>query len=98
MAFFGYVLIGLFSLLRITGAAALIWSLVFSIRMTFQYQETGVAYSRPTLWNPMNAMLRPSLLSVAGRRSRQLELRGVLVFLAAYAGAGCFALAVKIFG
>jgi hypothetical protein len=37
MVFFGYVLIGLFWGLCITGAAALIWSLALSIRMTFRF-------------------------------------------------------------
>jgi hypothetical protein len=94
---FGYALIGLFVGLWITCAVSLIWALVFSIRMTFQFEERGVAYSRATLWNPMNAMLRPDLPNDAGRRSRRLALRGLLVFLVAFAGAGCFGLVVKFF-
>jgi hypothetical protein len=95
MAVWGYALVGLFVGLCAMGVGALIWALFFSVRMTFQFEQRGVAYSRAALWNPMNAMLRPDLLNEAGRRSRRLALRGLVVFAAAYVCAGGFALAVK---
>jgi hypothetical protein len=95
MAVWGYVLVGLFVGLCAVGAGALIWALFFSVRMTFQFEQKRVAYSRATLWNPLNAMLRPDLLSEAGRRSRRFALRGLAVFAAAYVCACGFALAVK---
>jgi hypothetical protein len=96
MAVWGYALVGFFGGLCAVGAGALIWTLFFSVRMTFQFEQKGVAYSRATLWNPLNAMLRPDLLSEAGRRSRRLALRGLVVFAAAYVCAGGFALVVKL--
>lgn len=98
MTVLGYALVGLFAGLCAVGAGALIWALFFSVRMTFQFEQRGVAYSRATLWNPMNAMVRPDLLSEAGRRSRRLALRGLLVFAAAYVCAGAFGLVVKFMG
>ena len=97
MVVLGDVLIGLFIILWLTGACSLVWALIFAIRMTFQFQEKGVAYSKATLWNPMNAMLRPSLLSDAGRRSRTRALRGSLVFLGAFVVLGCLGLVAKIY-
>lgn len=90
----GYLLVGLFVGLCVAGAGALIWTIVLSMRMTFQFQENDVAYSRVTLWSPMNGMLRPDLLSEAGKRSRRLALRGLLVFGVAYMCAGAFAFAI----
>jgi hypothetical protein len=90
----GYLLVGLFVGLCVAGAGALIWTIVLSIRMTSQFQAKDVAYSRATLWNPMNGILRPDLLSEAGQRSRRLALRGLLVFGVAYMCAGAFALAI----
>lgn len=97
MVVLGDVLIGLFVALWLTAASSLLWALVFAIRMTFQSQSRGVAYSKATLWNPMNAMFQPSLLSDAGRRSRTRALRGLLVFLVAFAVLGCFGLVVKLY-
>ena len=97
MVVLGYALAALFSGLSVTGMVAWIWSMVFFVRMTFPFQDKRVAYSRDTLWNPMSAVLRPSLLSEAGQRSRKLALRGVLVFLSACFGGRCFALAANIF-
>ncbi|TBR40593.1 MULTISPECIES: hypothetical protein [Dyella] len=95
MTTLGYTLVTTFAALCIVGAGALIWALFFSIRMTFQFEQRGVAYSRATLWNPMNAILRPALLSDAGRQSRRLALKGLLVFAAAYVCAGALGLAIK---
>lgn len=96
MTVFGYALVGMFAVLCAIGAGALIWAVFFSIRMTFQFKQRGIAYSRATLWNPLNAMVRPDLLSEAGHRSRRLALRGLLVFVGAYVCAGGFALAIKL--
>ena len=98
MTVLGDALVGLFGGLCAVGAGALIWALFFSVRMTFQFEQRGVAHSRATLWNLMNAMVRPDLLSDAGRRSRRLALRGLFVFAAAYVSAGAFGLAVKFMG
>ena len=98
MTVLGYALAGLFAGLCAVGAGALIWALFFSVRMTFQFERRGGAHSRVTLWNPMNAMVRPDLLSEAGRRSRRLALRGLLLFAAAYVCAGAFGLVVKFIG
>lgn len=74
MLILGYVLNGLFGMLCVVGFGAMLWALAFAIRMAFQFQDKTSRYSRATLWNPMNAMLRPDLLSDAGRRSRKLAL------------------------
>lgn len=43
----------------------------------------GVAlWSRTTLWNPANALLRPELLTDEGRLYRERCLRALLVFVA----------------
>jgi hypothetical protein len=98
MAALVYTLVGLFAVLCAVGAGALIWAVFFSIRMAFQIEQQRVALSRVTMWNPMNAIVRPELLSEAGRRSRRCVLGGLLVFGVAYMCAGAFALSVKLMG
>ncbi|GLQ49340.1 hypothetical protein ACFFJT_20480 [Dyella flava] len=98
MAVVGYVLAGLFTALWLTGAVALIWAMVFAIRMTFQFKQAGLAYSRATLWNPMNAVFRPDLLSEEGQKSRRFAIAGFVVFLAACACIGGLALTAKLWG
>jgi hypothetical protein len=45
----------------------------------------------------MNAMLRPSLLSDAGGRSRMFALKGLSVFSMAFVVAGWLGLVVKFY-
>jgi hypothetical protein len=96
MTVVGYLLIGLFVALCVIAAGGFIWTVASGIRMTSQFKEPDARYSRSTLWNPMNAMFSPHLLNEAGLRSRRSALRGLMVFFAAYACAGCFALVMKL--
>jgi hypothetical protein len=88
----------IFAACLITGIVAFVYSFVFSIRMVFQFKERGVAYSAATLWNPMNAMFRPELLSADGQRSRRIALKGLLIFLLAWVCGAGIAIGLKIWG
>jgi hypothetical protein len=88
----------IFAASLITAIVAFVYSFVFSIRMMFQFKERGIAYSTATLWNPMNAMFRPELLSAAGQRSRQIALKGLLIFLLAWVCCAGIAVGVKFWG
>jgi RHS repeat-associated protein len=62
--------------------ASIIWMIVFSIRLLFQFSDSKDAFSRRTLWNPLNAIINPRVLSDEGLKSRRRVLQGCLVFLA----------------
>lgn len=70
---------------------SLIWSIFFMVKMGFQFKNPGDAFSRKTIWNPLNVLFTPVLLSTSGLRSRRLFIFGVMAFstsitLAAVAG------------
>jgi hypothetical protein len=78
------VLIAIFFVSWLTAAISWLWTVVFAIRVLFQYREKGVALSRRTLFNPLNAMVKPELLTEEGQQSRQKSINGIRVFLIAW--------------
>jgi uncharacterized membrane protein YfcA len=77
----GQSLLFLFIASWIIALAAIIFALFFSIRMIFQLKDAKDKFSRKTLWNPMNAMIRPELLSDKGVISRRYALICLFVFI-----------------
>jgi hypothetical protein len=56
----------------------------------FKYSRD--AFSRRTLWNPMNVLLTPGLLTERGKMLRRHVGYGAIVFVACLAFAGTMAL------
>lgn len=76
-----HVLVVAFVLACIAGIACFLWTVFFLIRMGFQFSNTKDTFSAQTLWNPLNALFSPELLSDGGRHSRRLLLMGALGFV-----------------
>jgi hypothetical protein len=77
----------LFLALCLVGAAAWLWTLVCVVAAMCNFRNVGDAFSRRTLWNPMNGLLFPDLLTGRGKRLRRYAGYGLSVFI------GCLALA-----
>ncbi len=54
---------------------------VYGVKAVRQPRPGVRLWSRATLWNPANALLRPELLTEQGRRHRSRCLRALLVFV-----------------
>jgi hypothetical protein len=72
-------------------AASLVWAVVAGIRMLFHFKDPADRYSGKTLWNPLNALVMPHLLTEQGLRLRRHVGRALLTAL-------CCWLAGAIFG
>jgi hypothetical protein len=96
MLILSYVLGAIFVVLCLIGAASVLWVIFFSVRMMFQFSNADVAFSRRTLWNPMNAIVNPGTLSPEGLASRKKVLRGVIAFVLSVALAGCIAVLFQL--
>lgn len=75
-----YVIIATFVVACTTGIGCFFWSVFFLIKMGFQFVDPVDAFSVRTLWNPLNALFSPALLSLEGRRSRRFLFMGALGF------------------
>jgi hypothetical protein len=71
----------------VAGIVCFIWSAIFLVRMGFQISDPKNAFSARTLWNPLNALFSPELLSQAGQRSRRLFFLGLFGFVLSIAAA-----------
>jgi hypothetical protein len=76
----GHVLILLFIASWLAGFVAIILVFFFSIRMIFQFKNLRDSFSQKTLWNPMNAIVNPGLLSEKGMASRRYALKALVAF------------------
>lgn len=85
------VLVVLFVAACIVGIICFLWATFFLIRLGFQFLEPRDAFSARTLWNPLNAVFSPELLSPGGRNSRRLFFVGALGFVLSIASAFCVA-------
>lgn len=92
----GYVVTAIFVMCCGVGIISLLWSLYHSIRLIFQFSDPGNAFSRRTLWNPMNAIFNPVLLNPEGLNSRRKVLCGFLIFAISFLGAGGIAVVLKL--
>jgi hypothetical protein len=88
---FGKLIIFTFVACCVLGLFSVLWVIVFSIKIIFELSDSKDAFSRRTLWNPLNAIFSPSLLSESGIKSRANIFRGLVVFSAALLGAACIA-------
>lgn len=82
-----HVLAATFVAACIVGIGCFLWTTFFLIRMGFQFSDSKDAFSARTLWNPLNAMFSPRLLSPEGRQSRRLLFIGALGFVLSIATA-----------
>ena len=96
MLILSYVLGAIFVALCLVGAVSVLWVIFFSVRMAFQFSDSKDAFSRKTMWNPMNAIMNPDVLSPEGLVSRKRALRGGLIFILAFAVAGCIAVIFQV--
>jgi len=85
------VLAAVFVALCLIGVVSILWVIFFSVRMMFQFSDSNVAFSKRTLWNPMNAIINPGTLSPEGLVSRKRVLRGSIAFVVSLALVGCIA-------
>lgn len=74
---------------------SIIWMIVFSIRLLFQFSDSKGAFSRRTLWNPLNAIINPSVLNAEGLKSRRRVLQGAVAFLISLVLGGSIAIAIQ---
>ncbi len=77
--------------MRVSIAFGALWTLAFvswfavvayGLKAVRQPRPGVRVWSRATLWNPMNMLLRPELLTEQGQRYRKSCLRALLVFVA----------------
>lgn len=71
---------------------AVLWTLFCVIAATFNFKDADDAFSRRILWNPMNGLLFPELLTERGKQLRRYAGYGLSVFLACLAFAGLMVL------
>lgn len=84
-------LVVLFIAACIVGILCFLWATFFLIRLGFQFSDPRDAFSARTLWNPLNAVFSPEILSPGGRNSRRLFFIGVLGFVLSIVLAFCVA-------
>lgn len=75
-----HLLVVAFVVACVVGIICFLWTAFFLIRMGFQFSDSRDAFSARTLWNPLNALFSPALLSPEGRHSRRLLFMGALGF------------------
>lgn len=97
MTFVGYIFVCIFVLLCGTAAISALWTVVFSILMVLNFSKSESAFSTRTLWNPMNVIFSPELLSDKGRQFRKLTLRGLVFFVASMLMGGAMGVVIVIF-
>lgn len=96
MLIFSWIISAAFVGLCCIGMASILWVMFFSIRIMFQFKNSADAFSRKTLWNPLNAIFNPDVLSERGLGSRRRIFRGLLVFLFSFVLSGAIALILKV--
>lgn len=80
----------------IAGAGFWILALVSAFGVMRQFKSSSDRFSKRTLWNPLNALTAPSLLTEKGLKWRHRVFIGVLGFLGCLAGAGLSILLLKL--
>lgn len=65
------ILLSLFVIDFVLGVASSLWVLIAGVRMMWHFKSPADAFSRKTLWNPMNALLAPDLLTPRGLTLRR---------------------------
>ena len=65
------------------GLASWFAILIYGIKAIRRTREGVSLWSRETLWNPVNVLLRPALLTQEGRTYRRRCFTAVIVFLMA---------------
>ena len=86
----------LFVVLWAIPALSIAWIMAASILLMREFKCSSNRYSRKTLWNPMNALLLPSLLTERGLRIRKSIGRACIVLLAGLTLIASLLLCLKI--
>ena len=84
-----------FLLSCITGALSVIWAVISAVRMTWQFKSSSDRFSKKTIWNPMNALLFPNLLTEKGLGLRRQVGYALALFAGCLVVAGGIALLAK---
>lgn len=74
----------------------LLWALYSAFRATREYKNPSDRYSRKTLFNPMNGLLMPGLLTERGLKHRKQVGRGIAVAAGCWFLAGIVTLVVQL--
>ena len=85
-----------FLLICLFGAACIIWALISAIRLIGHFKSLEDRFSSKTLWNPLNALLSPDLLTDKGLHLRRQVGYAVVFFLASLACAFLVGMAAKL--
>jgi hypothetical protein len=91
-----HVLVYVFIAICLVGVSSLLWVIFFSLRLMSQFLNSSDRFSRRTLWNPMNAIVNPGVLSQEGLLSRRRLLCGGVIFLLSFFLAWCVAMIIAV--
>lgn len=86
----------LFVTLCIVAGLAILWAATSAIRMLWHFKSSSDRFSSKTLWNPMNALLSPGLLTQQGLSLRRQVGYAIAVFIGCLAMAGIIGLLAKV--
>lgn len=92
MDYFLYIFIVLWAIPVLSVA----WIMVSSFFLMREFKCPSDKYSRKTLWNPMNALLLPTLLTERGLRIRKSIGYACILFLAGLASLALVLLSLKL--
>ena len=76
--------------------AMVVGVVIFSIMMLFHFVDPRDAFSRKTIWNPMNVLFSPQLLDDRGRALRKLALRCCQLFVITFFVAAILGMAISL--
>jgi|ERR1700761_4063719 hypothetical protein len=97
MLFLSYFFCAVFVVACCVGLGSFLWAIFFLLKMTSYMSDSEGGFSQKTLWNPMNVVLRPGLLSPEGMVYRRRALYGGLIFVISVALAGAIGLGFQAF-
>ncbi|MDF3983957.1 hypothetical protein P3W24_18415 [Luteibacter sp. PPL201] len=80
----------LFLILCFAGGLAILWAAVCAVRMLWHFKSPAERFSSKTIWNPMNVLLSPTLLTPKGLNLRRQVGYAIVLFV------GCMVLAAII--
>ena len=92
---YSLLFLAIFSTVWIAAAGSILWIFISAVLLMWQFRESSQAFSRNTLWNPLNVILRPGMLTEKGKRIRGRMKYAAIVFLLSMAMAGLFGMVIS---
>jgi hypothetical protein len=80
----------------VVGASFWMMAIISAFGVIRNFKSPAERYTKRTLWNPLNALAAPSLLTEKGLRWRRRVFIGVVGFVASLAAAGVSVLLLKL--